>query len=995
MKPRTKTIIFFIFALSGFSGIIYESIWTHYLKLFLGHAAYAQTLVLAIFMGGMALGSWASTHYLCSWRRPFVAYAVVEGLVGLAGLIFHNIYKSATALSYSSVMPALGSSTMIDIYKCALSGLLILPQSVLLGMTFPLISMALIRNYPARPGRLLSMLYFTNSIGAAMGILASGFLLVPAIGLPGTVRTAGVMNILLAASVWWLSRNLGESPGAFSLISSRGKPKVGKNKNLYRLMLFTAFITGTASLIYEVGWIRMLSLVLGSTTHAFELMLSAFLLGLALGGLWIRKRIDTLKSPVVFLAKVQLLMGFFALSTLCLYDGSFTAMFKLMEVLEKTESGYVLFNTGSHVIALLIMLPATFCAGMTLPLVTYCLLRDGYSERSIGAVYAANTVGAIAGVLLAVHVGLPILGLKGAIIAGACLDIAMGLLLVWGNNFRGWWKRPAALAAAALGVVVLVSFTAVFDQVKMASGVYRGGKLLSGKSKVIYHADGKTASISLVQEDDGSVSLRTNGKSDGNINPLSLPPTPDEYTMTLLSALPMSLRAGAKEIAVIGLGTGMSTSTALAGTGISGVDTIEIEPFVLTAAKHFGPQTSGFATDKRSRLYIDDAKSFFSSMNKKYDIIISEPSNPWISGIANLFSIEFFELVSRHLNEDGLFVQWLNLYGMEDAHVSSVMKGLGRVFSNYEVYVPITGDSIIVASNGPGIGLPTMEIFSSPEMKERLLRINIRSDLDFHVRRIGGRGLLEPLFNSYDVPVHSDYHPLLDYGSVKSRFMQINAMSMFQFSFDPLPIADILEGTGGPVEFSATTPTPYFKKALNIHKAYLYSVHLVTGLRPEGFNYIDKSEVNNAEALRRLFYDCSGPTFDPNRKVALFHIGKEIFGRLGPVEVRYIMSELQKAPCADKLTLMEQRWLSLLSSVGQRDAKGMDEGARLLLAKEKVLAPWHRKYLVATAMLGSIGIGRHEAAIKLYEAHKAAVNPAGDTMLYNFLLVHAKAGLSK
>lgn len=158
-----RALFFVIFAISGFAGLIYESIWTHYLKLFLGHAAFAQTLVLAIFMLGMAAGSWLASRYSARWRSLLLAYAVVEGVIGVMGVAFHGLYTRVTELAYHSVLPSLNAIALAEVVKWCLATALIAPQSVLLGMTFPLMSAGLIRWYPQTPGASLAMLYFTNS----------------------------------------------------------------------------------------------------------------------------------------------------------------------------------------------------------------------------------------------------------------------------------------------------------------------------------------------------------------------------------------------------------------------------------------------------------------------------------------------------------------------------------------------------------------------------------------------------------------------------------------------------------------------------------------------------------------------------------------------------------------------------------------------------------------------------------------------------------------
>ncbi|HBO69710.1 MAG TPA: spermidine synthase, partial [Deltaproteobacteria bacterium] len=201
-----RSLYFALFTVSGFAGLIYESIWSHYLKLFLGHAAYAQTLVLALFMGGMAIGSWLCSRYSRNWKNLLVGYAIAEALIGLAAIVFHPVYVWTTDAAYSSLLPALGSETLADLAKWSLAGALILPQSILLGTTFPLMSAGLLRRYPATPGESLSMLYFSNSFGAAVGVLASGFVMIDRLGLPGTTQSAGAINLGLAAMVWLLAR---------------------------------------------------------------------------------------------------------------------------------------------------------------------------------------------------------------------------------------------------------------------------------------------------------------------------------------------------------------------------------------------------------------------------------------------------------------------------------------------------------------------------------------------------------------------------------------------------------------------------------------------------------------------------------------------------------------------------------------------------------------------------------------------------------------------
>src|SRR5688572_14058939 len=452
MKKAFFPIVLLAFAASGFAGLIYESVWSHYLKLFLGHAAYAQTLVLAIFMGGMALGAWWCSRISGRWRDLLLAYALIEALIGLAALAFHAVFNGATAFAFDHVIPALGAPLAVQAFKWTLAAVLILPQSVLLGMTFPLLTAGVVRVRPDRSGHTIAMLYFTNSLGAGVGVLASGFYFIPEAGLPGTLIASGMINLAVAGAVILLPRRTASAGVAFQ--ADRPVVLSTENARRVRLLLVVAALTGASSFMYEIGWIRMLALVLGSSTHAFELMLSAFILGLAFGGLWVRRRIDTTGDTMRLLGFVQLAMGIAALATLPVYGGSFYAMQWLVNSLARTETGYAAFNVVSHAIALAVMFPAAFCAGMTLPLITKTLLGLGSGERGIGQVYAANTAGSIVGVLAAVHLGLPLLGVKGLIIAGAAIDLALAIVLL--GAMPGIRRHAYAAGAVVLSIALVL-----------------------------------------------------------------------------------------------------------------------------------------------------------------------------------------------------------------------------------------------------------------------------------------------------------------------------------------------------------------------------------------------------------------------------------------------------------------------------------------------------------------------------------------------------------
>lgn len=308
-----------------------------------------------------------------------MTYVVVEVLIGVMGLLFHRAFVGIGAYSLDVLVPALSRGWSAHALNWLIGTLLILPQSVLLGATFPLISGGIIRCWPSRPGATLAMLYFTNSLGAAVGALISGFVLIHRVGLPGTIMTAGLLNMLLALLVWSVAR---DDPEPAQQRVTSAASSVSPLKQWFTV---AAFLTGAASLMYEVGWIRMLSLVLGSSTHSFELMLSAFIFGLAVGGLWIRRRIDAVADPYLGRGLAMLATGSLALLTLPAYNSTFDLVGWIMHAVSPSAGGYTLFNLSGQVLAAAVMVPATFCAGMTLPLLTNALLRRG-NEAAIGVI---------------------------------------------------------------------------------------------------------------------------------------------------------------------------------------------------------------------------------------------------------------------------------------------------------------------------------------------------------------------------------------------------------------------------------------------------------------------------------------------------------------------------------------------------------------------------------------------------------------------------------
>src|SRR5262249_23765561 len=263
---------------------------------------------------------------------------------------------------------------------------------------------------------------------------------------------------------------------------------------------------------------------------------------------------------------------------------------------------------------------------------------------------------------------------------------------------------------------------------KRASGVSRHGALTRRReAPMLKHRDGKTTTVSLM--DFGTDrSLRTNGKSDGAIN---MDPAgariSDEVTMTLTAAIPLAYRPDAVTAAVIGIGTGLTTHTLLGSSTLRSVETVEIEPAMAEASRQFAPRNSNAFADPRSHIVFDDAKTYFSTHNRKYDIIISEPSNPWVSGVSSLFTAEFYRLIRRHLDEDGVLVQWFQMYEIDASLIASVLRALGEAFPDYAVYASTGSDLLIVAGEARTLARPLADVTAMPGVARELRRVQVSS----------------------------------------------------------------------------------------------------------------------------------------------------------------------------------------------------------------------------------------------------------------------------
>ena len=921
-------LLLFIFFLSGISGLIYETIWARYLKLFLGHAAYAQALVLAVFMSGLALGSWYAGRVSKQSAQLFRLYAIVEIVIGCIALVFHAVFTHMLEISLNQVLPALNNIQLANAYLWLLASCLIAPQSFLLGTTFPLMANAFIQSFSRPSGNCLSLLYFSNSAGATLGVILCGFVLLGWSGLPGTISTAACLNILSGLCVLLIY------PKHAQDTSLQARQSLNKSKLIYAC-LSIALLTGLSSFIYEIIWIRMLSMVLGSSTHAFELMLSAFILGIAIGGYLIRDRIDQFSKPMLALANIQILMGFFAIISIVAYHFSYDLMQILLSELQRDETSYRLHTVLNYLIAVSIMLPVTICAGMTLPLLSNILIKQGYGDQSVANVYAINTVGALFGILLTLFILMPLTGLKSSILIAAGIDMLIGIsIFMLIKNEIGLLKK---LLVSLTCIILLTSMTLSqeLDTKKLVSGVYRFGQArISTGQDILYYEDGKTASIGVYGKQNGVITISTNGKPDASINmDRHGKPTADEITMVMAAALPMMKKDNIHVVANIGFGSGLTSQTLLEFNSIDSLDNIEIESSMVEGARLFKPRVNLAYQDTRSRLHIDDAKVFFSVRQTEYDLIISEPSNPWVSGTSGLFTLEHYQQIKNHLTNEGLLLQWLQTYEMSLELIYSVLKALDASFEYYQLYASNNSDILILASAEPLPLSVSGNYFQQAPIQHSLAKVGINNKRDIQNRFLGDQRLFRPLLDEQTVQTNSDYFPYLDLNAEKARFLRLNARELTEYRTLPFPLIRYLYP-----DIVKTGDTATDDRFHTISKRDYLARHLFLMFRDNNLQYADEFTDLSAEFIQLLDTKSYENNCLPESDwlLAMTDLMKRTLPYLDKNKLETIRQSIQgRCPT---LSNYQIEWLDLFSSLARLNLDEIEKISGRLLQQRKPLA---------------------------------------------------------
>jgi spermidine synthase len=681
-----------LFVASGFSSLIYQVVWTRMLVLVFGSTTFATSTVLAVFMGGLALGSFVAGRVSDKIKRPFFYYGVLEGVIGLWALLVPFLFAAAVPL-YQVVWQGLHPTVLpFSLLRFMMAAVILILPTACMGATLPLLSRFVTASLDY-VGERVGTLYSVNTLGAVAGAMLAGFGLLPALGLSATTLIAALINFLICGLVIWLAPMLEHRGLAASADSSAAgqqpedKPAAAPLSRVTRLAIISFGISGAAAMIYEVGWTRTLLMVIGSSNYAFTIMLSTFLIGIFLGSFVCARIVDRARDPLAWFAKLEIGVFFFGFMSMALFNYLPWWNLQLNAILPADPTASI---CARFVLASLILSPLTFCLGAIFPTIVKASTKELEAVgKSVGTLYSINTLGAIIGAFTAGFILVPWLGVERTLIVASVVNLVLGVglclclesipkyvriamaivslpVLYWCLGMPDIWNRSIMLMAQSERRRMVRSALTyqTFDKWRTQ---------VESNMDYLFWKDGASSTVGIMRwKDTGSHSLVTNGHVDASDGM-------DKNTQILLSAYPLLWKPDAKDVAVIGWGSGMTLGTASLFP-VKSITAIELEPAVIEASKFFHRLNHYPEKNPLVHLEVNDGRNYMLATDKKFDAILSEPSNPWQAGVCNLFTKEYFQVCRQRLNSGGIFAFWLQTVEIPPENLREILSALRSVF---------------------------------------------------------------------------------------------------------------------------------------------------------------------------------------------------------------------------------------------------------------------------------------------------------------------------
>lgn len=714
-RQRAIAALVPLFVMSGATSLVYETLWERQLHLVVGTSQVSVITTLAAFMAGLAAGGFLAARHADRVKKPLIAYGVLEGLIGIYAVLFPVLIGVVEPL-YLGFSDALNPSPMMfATFQFLLMGLFLLPPTMCMGATLPLLArFASITSEEA--GASVSRLYGANTIGAVVGVGLAGFVLLPQLGLATTTWVTAGGNVLLCVLALTLGSRAGELAPSEQISASSAEEATPP---WLRALALLAFLAGLSSLIYEVAWFRLMVLTLGGSAYAFSTMLLAFLLGIGLGG-WGSGRLADRAwakagAPGVFKVIVGLQLGVAVTAWGLMWTYNELPIF-FVQMYSTISGSPELLWPGKLFVALCIMVPPALLMGASFPVLVRAAARTTALGGPVGRLYGWNTMGAILGAALGGLVILPLYQVRGAVVTAVSLNLIAALIAARAAAQAGGRlpRIPVQFlwGAVAMSLVALLHWKKPpWDPLMMTAGMYKYVSDMNPDDwnregiieyavepyELLFYEEGLSSVVTVAKSrTTENIWLANNGKVDASTRV-------DMPTQVLVAHLPFVFADKADKVAMVGLASGISAGSVLMHKRIKEFDLIELEPAIVEASHYFDDWNNKPLDDPRTTLIANDARNHFMlTPDGYYDVIVSEPSNPWLSGVSNLFTREFFDLGKRKLRQGGVWTQWVQMYGMDTEDLRTLLRTFTETYRYVVLFSTIEdADLVLVGSDAP------------------------------------------------------------------------------------------------------------------------------------------------------------------------------------------------------------------------------------------------------------------------------------------------------
>ncbi len=939
-RAKVAQAILLCFFASGFSGLVYQVIWVRELVLVFGATTFAVSTVLTAFMGGLALGSFYFGRRSERIKHPLKLYALLEIGIGVYGLAVPFIFAALPSV-YQPIWRVLQLSFFfLSIVRFLFAALVLILPTALMGATLPILASYYARERK-RIGLHVGTLYTLNTFGAVLGSAATGFVLIPALGMRVTTFIAAAINItlgLVALRYYKLYEASEDQDSQAPASQDAENPPLEKPKPESRkkrrnpkwataalfapqfsttammVVLASFALSGFIALCYEVIWSRILALIIGSSVYAFSIMLATFLIGLALGAALISRFVDRIKNHVVAFALIEIGVGITSFVGAYFFNELPFAFVRLHHSFESSSIAILLL--ARFLIAASVMIVPTLLLGALFPLVVKIVSSNVQSTgRLVGNAYSANTVGSIAGSFVSGFVMIPSLGLLGSLKVCIALNFVIAIALFFikrqspyaeSHTLPRFSVSQSASVFACLVLMGVVAFADLpWNSDVMSSAVYRYAPSMNkfsradfleyvrkGQGETVFYKEGITATVAVQQVNKDRV-LKVNGKPEAST-------TGDMPTQVLIGALPLLVREKSDEVLLIGLGSGVTLGS-IEQFPVQRVTCVELEPAVVEASEQFNDVNNRPLEDKRLRMISNDGRNFIFTTNEKFDVIVSEPSNPWLTGIANLFTLEYFKRGAERLTDDGVFCQWLQIYEMHPEDVKTLVATFKAAFPNVYLFRGAEGDLMLLGSkNTRKLDLPGINThFADPKVAAELKRINTNSVSDLMSRFYFGNEEVTKF--SAGAKINTDDNALIEFSAPRrvgsaEETVEKNVKELIAHAASPLKYT---QGnvSGSDAKFLVEAALGAVKRDDKGRAEQLVGYALEQGETAEAHGVLGELRFARGDENGALDEWQAALTLDPNHFYSLVNLGKFYLMKQDPPRsVPYLERALQADP---------------------------------------------------------------------------------------------------